>query len=57
MEKYVYNCQSYNTFSTLVSDHRVITIKMKLNFPKTQNRIKRKELRLDYFGKQRNKGY
>ena len=57
MEKYVHNCQSYNTFSTLVSDHRVITIKMKLNFPKTQNRIKRKELRLDYFGKQRNKGY
>ena len=28
----VHNCQSYNTFSSLGSDHRVVNMKMKLSF-------------------------
>ena len=28
----VHNYQSYNTFSSLGSDHRVVTMKMKLSF-------------------------
>ena len=28
----VHNCQSYNTFCSIGSDHRVVTMKMKLSF-------------------------
>ena len=34
IEKYVYNWQAYNTLNSLPSDHRVVTMKMKLSFPK-----------------------
>ena len=34
IEKYVYNWQAYNALNSLPSDHRVVTMKMKLSFPK-----------------------
>ena len=34
----VHNCQSYNSFSSLGSDHRVVTAKIKLSFRKRQTK-------------------
>ena len=51
IEKYVYNWQAYNTLNSLPSDHRIVTTKMKLSFPKQKKQNQEEGIRTGLFWK------